>query len=114
MKRTRDNDDNFIGCTNDNPILDTRRYVVEFEDDEQAELAANTISQSMYAQCYPEGNQYVMFDLIVDSQLRFVMLTRKSLRLMEGLQTLFAGPMLYSNCVFNGRMVPPHGRNFLT
>ena len=33
---------------------------------EQAELAANTISQSMYAHCDPDGNQYVMFDSIVD------------------------------------------------
>ena len=49
-----------------NPILDTRGYIVEFEDDEQAELAANNIAQSMYDQCDPEGNQYVMFDSIVD------------------------------------------------
>ena len=66
LKRARDNDDNFIGCANENPILDTRRYVVEFEDGEQAELAANTIAQSMYAQCGPDGNQFVMFDSIVD------------------------------------------------
>ena len=61
-----DSDGNVIGRANENLILDTRGYIVEFEDGEQAELAANTISQSMYAQCDPEGNQYVMFDLIVD------------------------------------------------
>ena len=66
LKRAHDNDDNVIGCDNDNPILDTRGYVVEFEDGEQAELAANTIDQSMYAQCDPEGNQYFMFHSIVD------------------------------------------------
>ena len=45
-----------MSCANENPILDTRGYVVEFEDGEQAELAANTIYQSMYAQCDPDGN----------------------------------------------------------
>ena len=66
LKCAHDNDDNVIGRSNKNPILDTRGYVVEFEYGEQEELAANTIAQSMYAQCDPERNQYVMFDLIVD------------------------------------------------
>ena len=66
LKCARDNNDNVIGRANENPIIDTRGYVVEFEDGEQAELASNTISQSMYAQCDPEGNQYFMFDSIVD------------------------------------------------
>ena len=66
LKLARNNDDNVIGRANENPILDTRGYVVEFEDGDQAELAANTITQSMYAQCDPDGNQYIMFELIVD------------------------------------------------
>ena len=66
LKRARDSADNFIGCPNKNPILDTRGYIVEFEDGEQAELAANIIAQSMYAQCDPDGNQYVVFDSIVE------------------------------------------------
>ena len=66
LKRARENDDNVIGRANENPILDTRGYIVEFEDDKQSELAANTIAQSMYAQCDPDRNQYVMFDSIVD------------------------------------------------
>ena len=66
LKCECDNDDNVIGRANKNPILDTRGYVVEFEDGEQAELAANTIAKSMYAQCYPYGIQYVMFYSIVD------------------------------------------------
>ena len=66
LKLARDNDDNVIGRANKNPILDTRGYVAEFEDGDQAELSANTIAQSMYAQCDPDGDQYVMFDSIVD------------------------------------------------
>ena len=56
-KRARDNDGNVIGRAHDNPILDTRRYVVAFDNGEEAELSANAIAQSMYAQCDPEGNQ---------------------------------------------------------
>ena len=51
---------------NDNPVLDTREYVVEFEDGEDAELVANITVQTIYTQCDPDGNQYAMFDLIVD------------------------------------------------
>ena len=56
LKRARDNDDNVIGLANENPILDTREYVVEFYDGEQAVLASNTIAHSMYAQCDSDGN----------------------------------------------------------
>ncbi len=66
IKRTCDNDRNVIGRANENPILNSREYVVEFEDGTEAELAANAIAQSMYAQCDPDGNQYVLFDLITD------------------------------------------------
>ena len=66
LKLACDSDDNSIGRSNENPILDTRGYVVGFGDGEKAELAANNISQSMYAQCDPDGNQYFMFDSIVD------------------------------------------------
>ena len=66
LKCARDNDDNAISSANENLILDTRWYVVEFEDGEQAEIAANNIAHIMYAQCDPDENQYVMFDSIVD------------------------------------------------
>ena len=66
VKRSRDNDGNPIGRANDNPILDTCEYVVEFEDGHEAELAANVIAQSMCTQCDPDGNKYVLFDSITD------------------------------------------------
>ena len=39
---------------------------MEFERGEEAELTANVIAESMYAQCDPDENLYVMFDSIVD------------------------------------------------
>ena len=34
VKRSCDNDGNVVGYANENPILDTQEYVVEFEDGE--------------------------------------------------------------------------------
>ena len=39
-----------------NPTLDTRQYIFEFNDGDEAEIAANVIDTNMYAQCDPEGN----------------------------------------------------------
>ena len=66
LKRARDSAGNPKGRENQNPSLDTREYTVEFEDGQEAELSANVIAQSMYAQCDPEGNTLNIFDSIVD------------------------------------------------
>ncbi len=58
--RKRDADGNLIGRADANPILDTREYIVEFEDSNEAKLTANLIASAMYAQCNPDGNQYVL------------------------------------------------------
>ena len=55
-----------MGLANPNPILESRQYIVEFEDGTEGELTVNVIAQSMYAQCDPDGNQYLMLDSIVD------------------------------------------------
>ena len=44
LKRARDNDGNVIGRAHKKPILDTRQYIVEFEEGKKAELAANIIA----------------------------------------------------------------------
>ena len=49
-KRARENDDNVIGRAHDNPMLDTRKHIVDFANGEEDELSANAIAQSMYAQ----------------------------------------------------------------
>ena len=66
VKRARDNYENAVGRERQNPILDTHQYVVEWEDGQQTELSANIIAQSMYAQCDADGNNYLLFDSIVD------------------------------------------------
>ena len=61
-KRARDSDGNPLGTSHENPILDTCQYIVEFNDGDEAELAANVIATNMYAQCDPEVNQYFLLD----------------------------------------------------
>ena len=66
--RKRDNAGNPIGLANANPILDTRSYIVHFDDGDQTELTANMIAESLYSQCDPDGHEYVLLDEIVDHQ----------------------------------------------
>ena len=62
----RDADWDSIGSSNDNPILDTREYSVDFDDGEVSKLTANVIAELMYATCNDSGNKYPMMDSRVD------------------------------------------------
>ena len=64
--RKIDVDGNVVGRRKDNPILDTRKYCVEFDDGEVIELTSNVISESMYAVYDDSGDEYLIMDLIVD------------------------------------------------
>ncbi len=64
--RKPDWDGNPVGHANDNPILDTRSYVVDFDDGNQTELTANMVAESLHSQCDPDGNQYVLLEKIVN------------------------------------------------
>ncbi len=75
-KHKRDDNGNPIGRANDNPILDTREYIVKFDDGDVTELTANLIAESMYAQCDPNSNQYVLFDDIIDYRHDHTEITR--------------------------------------
>ena len=62
----RDSNGNLFGHSDPDPIKDTRTYEVEFPGGEIAELTANAIAEAMYAQCDDDGNEYLLFDCIVD------------------------------------------------
>jgi hypothetical protein len=47
--RKCDRDGNLIGLTNPNPILDTRSYIIHFDNGNQTELTANMIAESLYS-----------------------------------------------------------------
>ena len=65
---TCNRDGNPVGLANINPHLDTRSYIVDFDDGNQTELTANMIAETLYLQCDPNGNQYVLLEEIVDHQ----------------------------------------------
>ena len=64
-KRLRDAN----GIPNDNPILDTRLYEVEYLDGHKASLAANTIAENIFAQIHDEGHRHVLLDDIADHRV---------------------------------------------
>jgi hypothetical protein len=65
-ERARNEDGQFVGEANDNPLLDTRRYIVEFPDGEVSEYTANLIAESMIAQCDDHGYDVRLLDSIID------------------------------------------------
>ena len=76
-KRLRDANGIPIGVANDNPLLDTRIYEVEYLDGYKASLSANEIAQNLFAQVDEEGNRYVLFDSIVDHRKNSEALTKE-------------------------------------
>ena len=56
-----------IGIANENPILDTRMYEVEYVDGHKASLTEKSIAQNMSAQVNDKGNKPVLFDKIIDN-----------------------------------------------
>ena len=51
----RDSDRNPVGCSDQNPLLETHIYEVEFGDGHVEEFAANNIAECMYSQIDAEG-----------------------------------------------------------
>ena len=56
-----------IGMSDQNPILDTRIYKVEYQDGHKASMTANFIAQNLFAQVDEKGHRHVLFDEIVDN-----------------------------------------------
>ena len=64
-KRLKDANGLPIGLANENPILDTRMYEIEYLDGERTSLAANNIAENLFAQIDDEGNRQVLMDEII-------------------------------------------------
>ena len=65
-KRLKDANDIPIGTADDNPLLDTRMYEVEYLDGERASLSANHIAENLFAQVDDEGNRQVLMKEIIN------------------------------------------------
>jgi hypothetical protein len=64
--RKRDWGGNPVGLANSNQLLDTRSNIFDFNDGNQTKLTTNLIVESLFSQCDPDENQYVLLDEIVD------------------------------------------------
>ena len=81
--RKRDSKGNPIGRANDNAILDSRIYRVEFDDGDVSELTANVIAESMYASCDDDGNEYLLMDSFVDHKSNAQAVTKQNQRMVH-------------------------------
>ena len=68
-KRLRDANGLPIGTANDNPILDSRIYEVEYLDGHRASLTANTIAENLFSQVDEEGNRFALLDAVIDHRV---------------------------------------------
>ena len=67
IKRMRNKDGLPIDTANDNPILDSRVYEVEYPDGHRASLAANVIAENLFFQIdTSEGNRLALLDDVMD------------------------------------------------
>jgi hypothetical protein len=66
VARKRDANGNPVGRANNNPILDTREYEVEFDDGIRDTYGANLIAECMYSQLDAEGNRHALISEIID------------------------------------------------
>jgi hypothetical protein len=57
LRRKRELDGTVRGRANDNLVLDTRTYEIEFPDGRSDEYTTNVIAENMYAKCDIEGKQ---------------------------------------------------------
>ena len=66
-----------IRMADQNPLLDTRMYEVEFADGEKASLTANYIAENLFAQGDDEGNRQVLMNEIIDYRTNGTELTTR-------------------------------------
>jgi hypothetical protein len=66
IARKRDRDGKPVGKRNENPLLDTRVYEVQYPNGATAEITANLIAENIYSQVDQEGRSYSVLREIVD------------------------------------------------
>ena len=66
--KLKDSNGRQIGVANDNPILDSRMYEVEYRYGYVAAMAANAIAGNLFAQVDQEGNTCVLIESIINTR----------------------------------------------
>ena len=64
--RKRDQDGNYIGRAHKNPVLDSRKFTVRFNDGGEKDITFNLLAEHLYSQVDSEGNQYRLFRELIN------------------------------------------------
>ena len=57
------------GVANENSMIETREYIIEFPYGVDLEFSANKIAEAMITQCDLDGKQYLLLVCIVDIKM---------------------------------------------
>ena len=68
-RRAVDVDGNPVGVKNNNPLLDTRMYELEYVDGTLEHVSANVIAESLLAQVDEEGHRQLLLQEIIDHRV---------------------------------------------
>ena len=58
-----------MGIANNNPILDTCEYIIEFMDGYEETMTGNLIAEYLFSQVDDDGNRQVLLDEIIDTKI---------------------------------------------
>jgi hypothetical protein len=113
-RRAKDANDNPVGRANNNPILDSMLYVIEFPDGESLEYAVNIIAESIYSQVDDEGRQQMRLNKIVDHQTDEDAVTINDGYVIHNGRSSQSEQRKDGSYVYNGRTGPQVGSDLLT
>jgi len=65
-RRKLDDNGNLIGIANNNPLMDSRLYEIEFLDGTMEAVSANVIAENILSQVVDEGHLQMLLDEIID------------------------------------------------
>ena len=68
-RRVTDEEGIAVGTSHSNPLLDSRRYEIEFADGHIDELTANIIAENLLSQVDEEGHRQMMLSEIIDHRV---------------------------------------------
>ena len=67
-KRLKDANGRPIGVDNNNPILDSRMYEVEYRDGYVLAMESNVIADNLFAKVDQEGNRFLLIEYIIETR----------------------------------------------
>ena len=111
-KISKDTNRRSIDVTNDNPILDSRMYEVEYCNGYVAAMEANVIADNLFTKVYQEGNIFVLIKSIIDTRTEGTQILQKNAFIVTKSGTKRRKIELKDGkYASNGRMAVPHEKN---